>query len=98
MQSWIADFRYAWRKLFSRAGAGGTLVAIFSIGLGVGVSAQLVTAAPGAAERSTSVTRTLRLYRLTRDGRLPVVRLGRYYRYALAGVEGFEQGGGTHAE
>ena len=38
MQSWMADFRYAWRKLFSRSGAGGTLVAIFSIGLGVGVS------------------------------------------------------------
>ncbi|HEX9141366.1 MAG TPA: hypothetical protein VF833_03990 [Gaiellaceae bacterium] len=32
------------------------------------VNARLVTAAPGAAERSTSVTRTLRLYRLTRDG------------------------------
>ena len=32
------------------------------------VNAKLVTAAPGAAERSTSVTRTLRLYRLTRDG------------------------------
>ncbi|MDQ2966800.1 MAG: hypothetical protein M3R37_00570 [Actinomycetota bacterium] len=32
------------------------------------VNARLVTAAPGVAERSTSVTRTLRLYRLTRDG------------------------------
>jgi len=32
------------------------------------VNAKLVTAAPNAAERSTSVTRTLRLYRLTRDG------------------------------
>ncbi len=38
MRSWIADLRYAWRKLFSRSGAGGTLVAILSIGLGVGVS------------------------------------------------------------
>jgi len=38
MLSWIADLRYAWRKLFSRSGAGGTLVAILSIGLGVGVS------------------------------------------------------------
>ena len=38
MQSWMADFRYAARKLFSRSGAGGTLVAILSIGLGVGVS------------------------------------------------------------
>jgi hypothetical protein len=32
------------------------------------VNAKLVTAASNAAERSTSVTRTLRLYRLTRDG------------------------------
>ena len=32
------------------------------------VNAKLVTAAPGGAERSTSVARTLRLYRLTRDG------------------------------
>jgi hypothetical protein len=32
------------------------------------VTAQLVTAASGAAERSTSVTRTLRFYRITRDG------------------------------
>jgi putative ABC transport system permease protein len=47
MQSWIADFRYAWRKLFSRSGAGGTLVAILSIGLGVGVS----TAIFGAVDR-----------------------------------------------
>lgn len=47
MQAWIADFRYAWRKLFSRAGAGGTLVAIFSIGLGVGVSAAIF----GAVDR-----------------------------------------------
>jgi excisionase family DNA binding protein len=38
------------------------------------------------------------VYRLTREGRLPVVRLGRYYRYALAAVEAFERGGGTHAE
>jgi len=32
------------------------------------VTGQLVTAAPGAAERATSVTRTLRFYRITRDG------------------------------
>jgi predicted permease len=38
VQAWISDCRYAWRKLFSRAAAGGTLVAIASIGLGVGVS------------------------------------------------------------
>jgi putative ABC transport system permease protein len=38
VQAWLADFRYAWRKLFSGSAAGGTLVAIASIGLGVGVS------------------------------------------------------------
>lgn len=37
------------------------------------------------------------VYRLTREGRLPTVRIGRYYRYRLAGVEDFEAtgGGGT---
>jgi putative ABC transport system permease protein len=44
MRSWIVDFRYAWRKLFTRSGLGGTLVAIFSIGLGVGVSTAIFAA------------------------------------------------------
>src|SRR5262245_36718184 len=44
MQAWIADLRYAWRKLFSRAGLGGTLVAILSIGLGWGVSTAIFAA------------------------------------------------------
>jgi len=44
MQTWIADLRYAWRKLFGRAGAGGTVVAILSIGLGVGVSTAIFAA------------------------------------------------------
>jgi putative ABC transport system permease protein len=44
MQSWIADLRYAWRKLFSRSGLGGTVVAILSIGLGVGVSTAIFAA------------------------------------------------------
>lgn len=35
------------------------------------------------------------VYRLTREGRLPVVKLGRYYRYALGAVETFEAKGGT---
>jgi excisionase family DNA binding protein len=35
------------------------------------------------------------VYRLTRDGRLPRVKLGRYYRYRLDEVEAFERGGGT---
>lgn len=35
------------------------------------------------------------VYRLTRGGQLPSVRLGRYYRYQLAQVERFEADGGT---
>jgi len=37
---------------------------------------------------------TSQVYRLTRGGHLPVVRLGRYYRYRLEAVEEFERGGG----
>ncbi len=39
------------------------------------------------------------VYRLTREGRLPTVRIGRYYRYRVASVEAFELQGGveTHA-
>ena len=47
MSSFLGDLRYAWRKLFGGSGAGGTLVAIFSIGLGVGVSAAIF----GAVDR-----------------------------------------------
>jgi excisionase family DNA binding protein len=35
------------------------------------------------------------VYRLTRDGLLPAVRLGRYYRYRLEGIEQFERDGGA---
>lgn len=35
------------------------------------------------------------VYELTRRGDLPVVRLGRKYRYPLAGIEQFERDGGT---
>lgn len=35
------------------------------------------------------------VYRLTRDGHLPVVRLGRYYRFRLDAVEEFERRGGA---
>lgn len=35
------------------------------------------------------------VYRLTREGKLPCVALGRYKRFALAAVEAFEVGGGT---
>jgi excisionase family DNA binding protein len=32
------------------------------------------------------------VYRLTRDGKVPVVKLGRYYRYRLDAIESFELG------
>ena len=32
------------------------------------------------------------VYRLTRDGTIPAVRLGRYYRYSPAAIERFEAG------
>lgn len=35
------------------------------------------------------------VYRLTREGRLPTVKLGRYCRYRLEAVETFEANGGT---
>lgn len=35
------------------------------------------------------------VYRLTREGVLPTVRLGRYYRYRLEAVDDFERGGGV---
>ena len=38
------------------------------------------------------------VYRLTRAGLLPVVRLGRYYRYRRPAVEDFEQAGGGAAD
>ena len=42
------------------------------------------------------------VYRLTREGRIPTVRLGRYYRYRLEAIERWEarseQIAGTSAE
>jgi excisionase family DNA binding protein len=35
------------------------------------------------------------VYRLTREGVLPVTKLGRYYRYRLSAIEDFEQKGGS---
>lgn len=35
------------------------------------------------------------VYRLTREGKLPAVRLGRYYRYTVDAIEDFERDGGT---
>ena len=37
------------------------------------------------------------VYRLARDGRVPAVRLGRYYRFRLEAVQTFEESGGTGA-
>lgn len=41
------------------------------------------------------------IYRMTRTGQLPagvVVKLGRYYRYRLEGIEKFERNGGVLGE
>lgn len=38
------------------------------------------------------------VYYLTREGVLPTVRIGRYYRYRVAAVEAFEQAGGGGAD
>jgi excisionase family DNA binding protein len=35
---------------------------------------------------------TSQVYRLTRERKIPVVRLGRYYRYRLDAIERFEDG------
>jgi excisionase family DNA binding protein len=35
------------------------------------------------------------VYRLTREGLLPAVKLGRYYRYRREGIEEFERDGGA---
>jgi excisionase family DNA binding protein len=35
------------------------------------------------------------VYRLTRDGALPAVKLGRYYRYRVDAIEHFERAGGA---
>jgi excisionase family DNA binding protein len=32
------------------------------------------------------------VYRLTRENRIPAVRIGRYYRYRLEAIEAFEIG------
>ncbi len=39
--------------------------------------------------------KTAHVYRLTREGKLPCVQLGRYRRFALDAVEKFEGRGGT---
>lgn len=34
------------------------------------------------------------VYRLTREGKIPAVKLGKYYRYLVEAVEEFERAGG----
>jgi excisionase family DNA binding protein len=38
------------------------------------------------------------VYRLTREGRVPTVRIGRSYRYQAAAIEAFEAGGGAASD
>jgi excisionase family DNA binding protein len=38
------------------------------------------------------------VYRLTRDGAVSAVKLGRYYRYRLEAIEAFEREGGAGVE
>lgn len=37
------------------------------------------------------------VYRLAREGRVPSVRVGRYFRFRLAAIEAWEQEGGADA-
>ena len=37
------------------------------------------------------------VYRLAREGRLPVVKIGRYMRFQAGAIEAWEQGGGCGA-
>ena len=41
---------------------------------------------------------TAQVYRLTREGRLPAVHIGRYCRYRAEAVEAWEKAGGTVAD
>jgi excisionase family DNA binding protein len=40
---------------------------------------------------------THHVYRLAREGRIPAVKLGRYYRFSLPALEAFEARGGIVA-
>jgi excisionase family DNA binding protein len=52
-------------------------------------AAQLLTAEQPAERWQVPASH---VYRLTRDGKIPVVKLGRYYRYRLDAIESFELG------
>lgn len=55
-------------------------------------AAQLLTASDVAERWQIPVGH---VYRLTRTGQLPTVRMGRYCRYTVTAIEAFEAGGGT---
>lgn len=55
----------------------------------------LLTAAQVAARWQVAKTH---VYRLTREGHLTPVRIGRYYRYRAASIEAFEAGGGVSSD
>jgi len=59
------------------------------------VTGQLLTAEQLSERWQVPVSQ---VYRLTRDGRIPAVRLGRYYRYQPAAIEAFENGETTTKE
>jgi excisionase family DNA binding protein len=58
-------------------------------------AAQLLTAEQVAEHWQVAVAH---VYRLTRQGDIPAVKLGRYYRYRLEAIEDFERGGGTDVD
>jgi excisionase family DNA binding protein len=59
------------------------------------VSARLLT--PDDLAERWSVTKA-QVWRLAREGRLPVVRIGRYMRFRVEAVEAFEDAGGAAAD
>lgn len=59
------------------------------------MTGQLLTAEQLATRWQVPVSQ---IYRLTRDGHVPAVRLGRYYRYSPAAIEAFERGETTTKE
>ena len=54
--------------------------------------AQLLTADELAARWQVPKSQ---VYRLTREGKIPTVKLGKYYRYRLDAIEAFETGAQT---
>jgi excisionase family DNA binding protein len=56
---------------------------------GGGMTGQLLTAEQLAERWQVPKSH---VYRLTRDGAIPNVKLGRYYRYRLDAIEAFELG------